>query len=149
MLLREKGQPVGITCDFCGTAYKQNFSYYSVEATQVLVTNNQRANTSDAKFSHDVCDGCYVKWLDRVRGNLAGKGPAKSIKDDFSKNFLSGSYKYYILNFDMATVNIDSKDKITTDKQVMDLNLSERSFGELVEQAGVIRKKLETQGTWS
>lgn len=149
MLLREKGQPVGISCDFCGGGYKQNFIYYSVSATQVSVNNNQRSGMGGTSFSHDVCEACYQKWLDRCRNNLLPKCPPKSIKDDFSKNYLVGTYNYYILDFDKVTVDINATEKVDTDKQVMDLNLSERSFGELVEQAGVIRKKLETQGTWS
>ena len=146
MLLSSKD---GITCDYCGTIYKDQFTYYSTKATEHELINNRRSTPRDANFHSDMCVACYEMLLKDVKNNL-GKHRKDKIKCDLSNIYKSGTFVYYIMLFDKVDVgrsqNKDNEVKIQ--RNIMDLNII-NGFDKLLERTQVIKKKIEKQGTWS
>lgn len=146
MLLKEKN---GIICDFCGVIYKNQFTYYSISAIIGKVLNNMRVSRDDAKFNTDCCIACYESMRETCL-KFVGPFKHKTIKCDFSDQYLSGTFNYYILNFDKVEVDkkLAEDAKVSVEKQVLDFNLSEVKFNELQDRVKKINSKYSEE-QWS
>jgi len=143
MLLPDKD---GIYCDFCGTSYRDKFSYYSTEATVVNLTNSVTVGQSTVDFNKDMCEACYDKLIGTVRENL--DAPKRNfIKCDLSKDYKNGTFNYYIIYFHKIEVDREADPNRTIERKVMDLNVI-NGFDKLLEQTKVISDRIKTQG-WS
>lgn len=139
----------GIACDFCGTSYKNQFSYYSTRATKHEITNNLRTTPQDAQMNRDMCVKCYDELMQKVKANI-GKHQQGKIKCDLSKTYKSGTFVYYIMLFDHISVNkeLSEDNQVKIERNVMDLNIIS-GFDKLLEQTQVTRKRIEDQGVWT
>lgn len=139
----------GIICDYCGVTYKDQFKYYSTRAVEYQLVNNQRSAPRDSGFHSDMCPSCYDMLLKDVEKHI-GKHRKDKIKCDLSNAYKSGTFIYYIMYFDLITVDKDAgkENEVKVEKNVMDLNII-NGMDKLLERTQVIRKKIESQGNWS
>ena len=139
----------GIVCDYCATTYKEQFKYYSTRAIEYQLVQNRRSAPKDTQFYSDMCEACYDMLLEDVKKHI-GKHRKDKIKCDLSNTYKSGTFVYYIMYFDLVSVNkeLAEEDQVKVEKNVMDLNII-NGFNELVKRTQVTRKKIETQGVWT
>jgi hypothetical protein len=148
MLLPDKD---GIACDFCGTSYKERFTYYSTNATKHKITRHNknlvRSPPQKVDFDRDMCTVCYEQLLDQVKANIA---PAKrnAIKCDLSKTFKTENFEYYVVLFDLVDVDKNGSQEVGVERNVMDLNIIV-GFDELLKKLEVTKKKIQDQGIWT
>ena len=113
----------GILCDFCGISYKNNFTYYSVEAVELKIVNSMKISHKNNEFGKDMCQSCYERLIEDV-AKFIGQTKHNHIKCDLSKNYKTGTFNYWIVNFDKIDVSKDREDQpAIIDRQVMDINL--------------------------
>lgn len=146
MLLNDKS---GIICDFCGITYRDQFTYYSVTTILNKVINGMRVSRAPDKFNTDCCVGCYESMREKCM-QFIGSFKHKTVKCDFSDQYLSGTFDYYVLNFDKVDVDKElAEDQQTSvEKQVLDFNLSEAEFLKLKNQVDAINRKYSKE-QWS
>jgi hypothetical protein len=139
----------GIICDYCGTTYKDQFTYYSTRAIEYQLVQNRRSAPKDAGLNSDMCVSCYDMIIKDVEKNL-GTVRKDKIKCDLSKTYKSGTFVYYIMYFDKVTVDKEAGEgkDIEIEKNVMDLNII-KGMDKLFERTRVIKEKIESQGAWS
>jgi hypothetical protein len=149
MLLPDKD---GIACDFCGTSYKEQFKYYSTNATKFQVQRRKdkvlvKSPPQKVDFNRDMCEVCYDGLLDQVKANVA---PAKrnAIKCDLSKTYKSENFEYYLILFDFINVDKNATKGVQVERNVMDLNVI-IGFDHLLKKLEVTRKKIQKQGMWT
>jgi len=135
----------GIICDFCGISYYNAFTYYSVDGILAKVVNNMRLSKT-TKFSQDMCDSCYKKILDQVMSHVGSHRQAH-IKCDLSSTYKTGTFDYWILNFDKVVVDKNDDDSIQIERQVMDLNVIK--IDSLLKQIEEVKENHKQQGAWS
>jgi hypothetical protein len=137
----------GISCDHCGTIYKDQFVYYSTRAIKYVFQGRHRSPPQNTDFNTDMCSSCYEKLLDQVR-KFIGPNRKDKIKCDLSNTYKSSNFTYYLVYFDR--IDVDKKrledDTVRADKDVMDLNII-KGFDELLKKTQVIRKKI-MEGGW-
>lgn len=119
MLLPSKD---GVLCDFCKTSYKDIFSYYSINILEFKVNQNSRGIPNNPKLDRDMCCNCYDKLIENVKQFIGPYKPGH-IKCDLSKNYKTGTFSYYIANFDKVSVNKSLQPPVDIEKRVMDLNV--------------------------
>lgn len=148
MLLPDKD---GIACDFCGTTYKKEFSYYSTRAIKFVVASRNKtiikSPPQKVDFDRDMCEICYDEIIEQVKTNL-GNAKRGQIKCDLSKTYKSNDFEYYLLLFDRVTVDEKAVDHVSVEREVMDLNVIV-GFDKLVGKLEVTKKKMQDQGVWT
>lgn len=146
MLLKEKN---GIVCDFCGVIYKNQFVYFSIKTSITKVLNGMRISEKTAKFEKDCCEGCYNSMREQCLEHI-GSFKHKTVKCDFSDQYLSGTFEYYTLYFDQVEVDKEQPEEqqVVVDKKVLDLNLSKPKFDELKIKTDKISSKYSEE-QWS
>jgi len=109
----------GIACDLCGTSYKLDFVYYSVDIRAFNVHNNikpsfKQLGISRIVFSLDVCQICYNDLAKKiVTNNKAIQSDKRrvfvGILDDLSGTVMQGDYIAYYCNFSKVDVKISGQ----------------------------------------
>lgn len=146
MLLKTKD---GISCDVCGTIYKDVFNYYSFESSKIAIDSaTMRVTQLGKDLDIDVCEKCYVAAEDKVRKNLIKAPVAGTVKCDFCTKLLKGKFDYHrILIHKVEVDKILDKPKVT--KNFMDFNADDGCFGQLANLAMETRQNAKTKGEWS
>lgn len=95
----------GIACDLCGTSYRQDFSYYSLDFRPVAVINNQRSGRdlilqTKINFSLDLCAACYAQLSNTVVQHYSTIMSPKrralvQTICEVTGEILAGTYTYY------------------------------------------------------
>ena len=138
----------GIICDYCATTYKDKFKYYSTRATEHQIVQNRRSSPKDSGFYSDMCKACYEMLLKDVEKHI-GTHRKDKIKCDLSNAYKSGTFVYYVMLFDLVSVDKDGgEDGVKVEKNIMDLNII-NGFNDLVKRTQVTKKKIESQGAWT
>jgi hypothetical protein len=103
----------GIRCDKCNKSYTNDFTYYSYDARDVVVSSNYMPKlryNNQPVFSFDICSGCMAEIEELVKKNykptpseVHGKYP-KGIYCDLSGKHLKGGYTFYHICIDKVKV---------------------------------------------
>lgn len=136
----------GILCNFCGTIHKDQFVYYSVTARLIKIVNNMRISETDADFNKDMCQTCYDDIVEKIMNNIGAYKP-QHIKDDFSMEYKSGTFNYWILYLDKVDVDKNRSEKVKVEKCVLDINLI--NYQNILDQTKKIEEKFKKSGAWS
>ncbi len=99
----------GIACDYCGTTYKTDFTYYSFDFRQLEGTQGQKPALQmifreNIVFSLDICQRCFAKFKDKVMKNYKPLNHGQGVCCDFTGNILKGNFIYY--HCDVTKVNV-------------------------------------------
>ena len=103
----------GIMCDFCQTAYREDFEYHSLDAKKIAVYNNikpslgEMLNTKVAN-SFDVCAECMDALKQLVLDNYARHFKSGQYCEVSAVN-LNGSYNFYYVVFTEVSVNMSKQ----------------------------------------
>ena len=147
MLLNTKD---GISCDICGTIYKDNFVYYSWESTKFAVSPPS-APQQEKDLDTDVCEKCYGNAESKVKAFIADRLVPGTIKCDFCSDKLSGKFIYH--RFLIHKVTIDkaqqTKGPVSVGMNHMDFNVGDDCFIELANLVTATRQKIKQSGGWS
>lgn len=138
----------GIACDFCAHQYKEQFSYYSLRATQYKVVGTQRMPGTNPKFAKDMCQTCYGELCEEVSRFI---GPYKrgAVKDDLSKKYGTGNFEYWVVVFDKVDVDKEQPEEhqVAVEKHVLDLNLVD--YEKFKQRAEKATEQMKKTGAWS
>lgn len=145
----------GISCDVCGTIYKDNFAYYSFESTLIAVDSKNLAVQQHHKdLDLDVCEKCYLNAESKVKKNISKVVVPNTIKCDFCPTILKGSFNYHRMLIHRVLVDSSQKDPKgtlipTVNKNFMDFNADDQCFKQLVNLAMETRESVKSKGDWS
>lgn len=173
-LERQTGFVVGVKCDLCGVELEGDFTYYSLDIREVVVSGGRHThnlNQLPIIFSLDACHKCVTDLGETIRIHYA---PTKvGINCDLCGLQLRGDYTFYYINISAVGVDMnggvlkcaacgiglgvdkpcscgaDRPVKIATlavnDKYLQVVTCS-RDYTGLVDSAVALRQQLGTQG---
>jgi uncharacterized Zn finger protein len=147
MLLKTKD---GISCDTCGTIFKNNFTYYSFESSRIVVNVGLSANQGN-DLDIDVCEKCYLDTETKVRKFIISKVDQTSIKCDYCPKLLRGTFVYHRMLIHKVVVDKEKKEDgpLFIQKNFMDFNIDDVCFTDLSNTAMSIRQSVKQKGDWS
>lgn len=141
----------GVRCDICGTSHRKKFTYYSMDCGSISVNSSKQLVGATAdKSSHDVCEACYEKMLDKCRANI-GDVQKDKIKCDQCPTYMAGTFIFIRSIF--TKVEVDSEQQpegpINVIKNCMDLNFCDKCKSEMFEKIDKIKSEVKEKGEWS
>lgn len=116
----------GIACDKCGTSYKEDFSYYSLDFRQVVVGKFLRPSLKQVLsytqcYSVDICGMCFNKLAVNICDNyssnmntntrLRGK-VRQGVLCELSGKTMDGEFTYYHCNVIQVDVKMSGQPNI-------------------------------------
>ena len=102
----------GISCDSCGTSYRLDFTYYSLDFRQVDVVGNRRSDIDTIynlplSFSVDACEKCWAEMTIVIKKFY--KPTTVGINCDLTGTKLTGNFSYFHCNVQKAVVKMSGQ----------------------------------------
>jgi len=115
----------GIKCDLCKAEYRTVFTYYSFDCYQIMVnTKNKYTTKAIPKFEFDVCELCYMNFIDTFSPYEVKVGD-QFIKCEKCNTKQSGEFKYFYVY--LHKVMVDSNTKSTdVERRILESRMCEK-----------------------
>ena len=100
----------GISCDFCGSAHREDFDYHSFDAHKVMVFNNLKPSlgemiNSKIADSFDVCAGC----MEELSFKIVENNSTPNNLCEVSSKVFNGSYVFYYVVISNVSVKMSGQ----------------------------------------
>jgi len=145
----------GICCDKCAMTVTEKFTYYSLDAKEVTVTNSTMVIAAAVAYSFDICDRCMEEIKSTIikcykpSRIIDNKNCPQGICCDLTGIRMNGIFTcYYVC---VSIVNVDVKGqpsaKVVDDKY-LELWVCSEAFARLKSRALEVQNSKENQ-EWS